>query len=76
MPVERVVDEFFPPLILPEIRSLVAEADGAGIAEVVEALHPASLAAVASSPLITTVADATGLALYFSVARLILPAFS
>jgi len=47
MPVERVVDEFFPPLILPEIRSLVAEADGAGIAEVVEALHPASLAAVA-----------------------------
>jgi len=32
--------------------------------------------AVASSPLITTVADATGLAVYFSVARLLIPAFS
>jgi Mg/Co/Ni transporter MgtE len=47
MPTDRIVDELFPPLILPEVRSLLAEADAAGIAEVLEALHPASLAAVA-----------------------------
>jgi magnesium transporter len=47
MPTERIVDEFFPTLILPEIRGLLAEADTRGIAEVLDALHPASLAAVA-----------------------------
>jgi magnesium transporter len=47
MPAERIIDEIFPPLILPEVRSLLADADAAGIAEVLEALHPASLAAVA-----------------------------